>query len=919
HRFILTTPEGTRYIFGTLEEEPPASNSGIEVSTYTGIQSHAVVPTSWYLRRIESVDRRHSITLEYQEERYTYLSPGSCSITYSSAGNDHNTGGSRCGPIPYGQENTGVSETLMNSKRLSKITHSSGIFTVHFLARNDREDISRSLRPTAKRLDLIEIVPTNDPCTKRFVFNYDYFLAKGSGAPENSNKPEYKRLRLNSLQESSCDVSIPPYVFSYHPGNLPHRISKAIDHWGFFNGAYGNEGTLNVPATAIPSHYGTYFSPNLGNVNRESHEASMKIGTLKTITYPMGGSTTFQFEANRVRSYENQTTNAPIFSLSNCNEPSASCCENAGFKQEGTFTFTEEQLEEATYSLSILNLTDQPPLPYNPFAFCQVSQTTPVEASLLIFDAAGNGIGTTSLNIEAQQTSGSKPKLGEPFIPLADLEPIGGFQAGVPYTFVIYASGGKASFNIFATSSQLVPTERIVGGLRIKEITKYDGLSHDHDIRRTFLYTAHSNSTESSGRLYYEPSYYGFHYDVFGSARATLIQSSPVTPMGNFQGNHIGYRRVVEGMEGNGYTEHLFTIEPNIKTLTDSYPYSPQEFLAKDGKPYMVKTYKQGSGEALQTIRYESQSDLYTYIPGNMYKAYQTVVSQAGGGSNTYYSFKPYKIRTAPYRIRKETRILDQVTASTSYEYDAQKRHLFPTKTITTNSDGRIMEERVKYPAEYVHSLAFGEGSQVRIQDLLDLHMIGVPVETQQWEGREGSMRMTGGQIQVYDNFSQNGFPLLKPTKIFLFEGAALAEEINNEKDLTTHQYTSLQPKEISANYQERASFHYESTLGNLVEQSLTLGTPIAYKWNQAGTRILAEVVGKRYPQIRYLPLSSLRSLKGTMVTTYQFDPKLRLMSSTGPDGITLRYQYDGLDRLIYSKDGNNNLLQQIRYNYSSL
>jgi YD repeat-containing protein len=52
------------------------------------------------------------------------------------------------------------------------------------------------------------------------------------------------------------------------------------------------------------------------------------------------------------------------------------------------------------------------------------------------------------------------------------------------------------------------------------------------------------------------------------------------------------------------------------------------------------------------------------------------------------------------------------------------------------------------------------------------------------------------------------------------------------------------------------------------------------------------------------------------MITTFTYDPLKGMTSQTGPDGVTLTYEYDDLGRLVRVKDHLGNLVKHYEYHY---
>ena len=98
------------------------------------------------------------------------------------------------------------------------------------------------------------------------------------------------RLLLNHLEISN----IGNYNFSYNlDGMLPGVLSNALDFWGYYNGRNDNSDTSIAP-TEVDYNYDEHIVKEYKNPN----SAYSVLGTLKSISYPTGGHTEFEYEAN---------------------------------------------------------------------------------------------------------------------------------------------------------------------------------------------------------------------------------------------------------------------------------------------------------------------------------------------------------------------------------------------------------------------------------------------------------------------------------------------------------------------------------------------------------------------------------------------------------------------------------------------
>ncbi len=120
-----------------------------------------------------------------------------------------------------------------------------------------------------KKLDEIIIYDNNNNIIKRLNFNY--------------NNIPTERLFLNNI---ICNDG-KKYSFEYNDKDkLPSYLADKNDHWGFYNNKLAQYNRDNYYAS------------------RESDIESIMYGSLKKITYPTGGTSEFEFDANQ---YSSQT------------------------------------------------------------------------------------------------------------------------------------------------------------------------------------------------------------------------------------------------------------------------------------------------------------------------------------------------------------------------------------------------------------------------------------------------------------------------------------------------------------------------------------------------------------------------------------------------------------------------------------
>lgn len=124
--------------------------------------------------------------------------------------------------------------------------------------------------------------------------NIKYYNHSGDSIGETGLYYIYKdsRLLLDYLEISNVGT----YSFSYNTTPnvaMPGILTNALDFWGFYNGRVDNQDNLISP-TQVNNNYDEVVVHGYKNPDSEYSI----IGTLKSITYPTGGRSEFEYEAN---------------------------------------------------------------------------------------------------------------------------------------------------------------------------------------------------------------------------------------------------------------------------------------------------------------------------------------------------------------------------------------------------------------------------------------------------------------------------------------------------------------------------------------------------------------------------------------------------------------------------------------------
>ncbi len=727
YKFKVTTPEGIIYEFG---------NNGTGTDAIEISQSPTTFWTAnaWYLKKITSPDLASTIDFTYAAEQYRQYSKKSPGSTESSS-----SGGV-----------LGVSYMDYQGWRLNAITTSgAGVLSpekVTFVAGSPRTDIlqltSAGVANTgneAKTLASIKIENGTTEC-KNFVLSQSYWQDNSSTAfvPVNGAGVEANyRLKLNSVQEQSCGgVLLPATTFTYYSrldsaNLLPNRYSPAIDHWGYYNGAMSNpSGGFNIPYTRL-KYFKTQTNSNIdvamGSSNRETDETNMKLGTLQTITYPTGGNTSFEYEANDYFDIVGQPALATESTLSYF-MPDGQCNTTINPAQSITTTITNTDnmffkliYRRATEYTSICSATNSVTLRlYNTNAPTTVLCSTTISPGSTILQT---GTGFT------RYTFGTQEGFLRDLFPCLPVAP----GTGV-YKIEIQGWNSAAEFTLKKEITVGANTNRKVGGLRVKKITTNDAVNVANNIVKTYDYkTDGTTPAQSSAVLYSIPTYSAVYdpsvisYGLDGVLKPNTFKfhvftDYSIVPLGSFEGATVGYSTVKESLSNGAYTKYTY-----FQEAVQSYagtPIPPTQPRIEAGN-LSAKFQINSAGTTVA-------SETNTFYTGDAYSWNSTA-----SGDDKYYKsinhtlvlenqtafFLQYKIRNKPYRLSQMVSVLDGVTTTTNYNYDPAL--LSKRSETVTNSNAAVTTSTYYYSTDDVANYSA----------LISRNMIGFPVLVKQQTG----------------------------------------------------------------------------------------------------------------------------------------------------------------------------------------
>uniref|UniRef100_UPI0013002C24 hypothetical protein n=2 Tax=Chryseobacterium lathyri TaxID=395933 RepID=UPI0013002C24 len=695
--FSIILDNGVRYNFNAVEYiQNRTLNTG-------GHQPPQQYIQSWYLTSIITPNGQ-TLTFEYQDVNYTTILSQSQTMTYTKEEQykygDVLYGGSLGLPycplitytIPPDLGLIADSEQYVLGKQLKKIYDSNNNSIVFsYSAQNGDYSKLTSIKKYHNNIDVDD-----------YSFNYTT-----TGA---------SRLFLTEIRNNKTN-SLHKFIYN-NPEVLPSRLSFSRDMWGFYNGASNS--------SLVPQLFSSNdtTAPQYSGANQKVEPSYGQYGLLKTITYPTGGNTLFNYE-NHVRK-ENVLVYAPEVFL-------------------GTSTVNNSNTYDSTQELTItpaksgyvrIQLSNY----LNPYGNCKDSpdlETDKQKGGMWVKDQSGNymplfeyfpGIGYTSLGISAESS------LNNSQTAYVYVEKNQTIKITVQALFACCQAYIQAYY--FDQEDKYVLQDVLKGGYRVASTvdTPVDGLP----ITRKYKYIR--DNGEYSINITRDPVFVedrlvgslciGSTNSLPAMSTYTAITSSNIGRLFSFNPN-IFYDTVEEQIEGKGKSVHYFSSEtdypgnPIKGGSIISAPWTNSGW--KNGKEVLT-VYKDNGGTTLKAVEnlYAEDPTRISYLGGiSRRKIYEPVATNGNNGTwdadHPHMDVVYYKniSRFTYLKSQKTSDYLNGVPVVTQTEYFYNNpSHYQLNKQKITFPDASINETNYSYAHE--------KGNQL----MIDKNMVGIPLET---------------------------------------------------------------------------------------------------------------------------------------------------------------------------------------------
>ncbi|MBE7169527.1 MAG: RHS repeat protein [Williamsia sp.] len=871
-KFILTDEMGVKYVF-----------DAVEMTYVPGRPIYNRFPSSWYLSQVISANGKPEVTITYEDEIYQYDFSKSISTVFSFDPN-----------LPSSPTNVSWFNQQIIGKRIKNILFKNGVNVSFTYDNTQRLDL-----PGAYRLSDINIHDNNNQ--RGFKLNHDYST---------------NRLTLTQVVPygGAQMTGQPPYSFEYI-GSLPNRLSSQQDHWGYYNNNLGSE----IPHEYIQNPTGAGWVELAGG-NRDTDPVRVKTGSLHKMTYPTGGYTIYEMEANQAKA---SWLDQHFSMITNYYDGEVGIAvSSAATPTSGSFVFDGDPNSNTTFILEILA-------------------------------NASYGAGTIYVDIKDASNTIVETRT----IPALSNDAAISFNKSnlVSGTYTVQIStAGFTKYNDYIRfkwhedrtqhpfTNLISHTQQYVGGLRAHQITDFDGISSVAVHSKEYEYTLQDGSTSGSLGIYPIYSDPIFYQSVYLNADEMQDQSpnggdheikncisrtsTTLFTLTNLNGSPVTYNRVTEKTGYNGdylgkTIREFYSFDESPALVQVGFPYRPVEITdwiyglvrreeIRDKNDKVLKqtdyTYKFGLDQYYNNAALKENLRCITIAPvAFVFNGYLVDL-------NNFWSLNPrgvyfYKNDFFPSggRADLESEVVTEygpdgskIQTSTAYEYDDS--YYYQKSVTTINSKKQSIKTSTKHPKEMVDN---GLDPSGVYQQMVGKNILNPVVD----------------QIQ-----SINGNNLVE-TK---------TEYFTPFTNLYVPQKVSV--KIGSNNEDPRLQYHLYDEQHNILIESKDNDVHVSYVWGYNDFFPVAKIVGDDHGNATQNLISSTlqtptsdlelrkelekikQNLPGALVTTYTYSPLNGMTSQTDPSGKTTYYEYDPFGRLDNIRDQDRNVLKRFQYNYAS-
>jgi YD repeat-containing protein len=893
----LTTEDGTRYLFKHIEYSAASSNTFGGTNSASGGAYYA---SSWFLSDIISPTNER-IQFQYSDYNMAAYPVASSETKYYRVGGPS-------GMQTVSDNITYNSTILSQGKHLSKILFPNG--EVEFVLGAGRCDL---LGDRFLQKIIFRRTTPQTQVLREYWLDYKYLQGSSlvaasdcAGMTDVNNQSAERRLFLTTVQERNGAEQKPPHQLEYWlgDGTLPPRsvISGSYagayysqDHWGYFNGR--NTNTTLVPAMT------TSDGIDLPGADRSPVLTYARLGSLKTITYPTGGRTTFEWE---LHDFTMPAGTNPVFT-----PPTRAMqwkYDSYISAQPVTPILINNVFRDVTATVSYS-------FPCTCTGMDAFSLSGGCQVALLLYRKSDN---KQVYSFSCRSTENNNLVYtfhldnGEYYFTTYHSIPRATPPQSVPdpvrpYTLTLdwketIVTGTEP------TPSPTTTATNFGGGLRIAQITDTDPASGQSYVK---VYEYKGADGTSSGKLVSLPSYTFPYREVIsalvGATTNTTVQytndfvvrnSNSQAALGTTQGSPVGYANVTVyyGQQGstkgiNGKTEYAYTNSSSNpdwqeggtdpRFITPVYPYAPADskdwqrgLLLQQGEYRRSGTDYVPVKNIRNTYNFYNAEDQANPNP-NVANKYVLGV-KVGAATKFYYAENSsgwnFQDRTssniAPayafFKARQgyselastATTLYDQndvtkaTTTKTTYTYSLG--NLQPQELVQTASNQDVLRTTFKYPSDFVITGTPSADEVVTLQRMQQLNMLSPVVEKQVWTQPAGTLgwRLLQGELTKFTSLTVPTSSAPNPITVVPAQWWIL----NTLIPLLTPVTTTVSNGALTYDpaYTRKQDWSYDPATANVVSSRRANDVPTSYLWGYQQTLPIAEVKNATADQIAF-------------------------------------------------------------------
>ena len=915
--FKITDSKGIEYYFFDAEETRilPSGRGKNGVA-----ESLHFYTTAWYLSKIKDPKKNHQINFRYESLNYSYVlnKEEQLKVPYPPYNNDCSTVDSN-GPSGGYKLLPEVTNTLtISGKKLVEINNNENSAKIVFS--------SYDSHPEVLGFELISEMQVLYDNTVMETISFEYL------------KTNNKRVFLKGVNYSDPTKT---YSFLYYdPEGLPVRLSKAQDHWGYYNGNDNNRYWFPNPKSIkfTPIVFNTI---NIG-ADKSISPGSSEKGLLKKVTYPTKGYSEFVYEQNSY--YDEVKTRQPLAYRT------LEVITNEGLNEEEFHLNSSKTIflndvavnQDVTFTIDVsFNFNECAEDLLKSFAFIEIIDKSSNE-SVRFYGITQNGnlyrsnlfrSSNTPLSFNARLTKGHLYE--------------------VKLFTTSFCTKAYLSFS-YENKPPLIKKVNIpLGGKRIKQSVSASNSNNSTEMTR-YYYGRRASLNQSSGIKGNVPNYFTYstvrigceNMDIYASdtlcdyvdLNYVTLNSSSIWKLFNSDAFTTYYKYVTVSYGGtnfeSGGEENEFIVHenhPGNRILGEHIKYSPLVNAGWSNGLLSKKTvFKKNDlgdfinlNETLHSYKLDDRlsNSVYGY---SIRKKFDLVcyrdVSKLDNLDILEYTTNSYWF----YRDSTIQRNYDQngsnpIETITDYFYENPK-HKQLTKTKITTSAGKTITKKIYYPDDVTSPTSLS-GEALSYSEFNAIKLLQSPSES-----NPNAQHRIGEVIQEVNEVSGNAKTLSKRNNYANWNGKILPKSIETSKSANT----------TVGNFEERAVFHRYDSHANPLEISQKDGPHTVYLYGYTKQRLIAQIQNATFREVatalgisesaleginenHLAQINGLRAKKPEwMITTYTHIPLIGMETVTDPKGLTTTYEYDDFNRLKHIKDHEYNILESYGYNYKT-